>query len=354
MTVHGSKLAQAVLKNTGNGIDAESLGTVNKFTLTPLTPEKVYSRTAYLAHNGIDRDKEVFDDLLLEALAASLPGKGLFVRHPMSYDGSSAPGVGRWYAAKVVPMTPEAARVALREPNLQFAPGTTVAKLVEASFYVPRHAANEALIENIDAGVAGDVSIGFRAAERSPIKDAAGVTVAHRLMPPGEALEGSLVWLGAQPGARVVKEFDPTKGDPMDLEQLKSQVNEFKPKAVAFDAVVEAVGELANTPSALKQAVADAKSYRDAVTDDVIRYERLQKLIGDSAEEITAVRGYLSALPLTALSARRDALAKSVKPGEAQIAEGDPNATGAVRPDDQPTAGAENNPTKNALISGAK
>ncbi len=189
---------------TGGKATAEQLTQINKFALEEMTADDVYVRTAYLAHNGIDRDKEAFDDALLESFTASLPGKGLFVKHPMGYDGDTGPGVGRWFAAKVVSMSLDEARAALDTPNLQFPPSTQTAKLLEASYYMARTPKNAGLIADTDAGIAGDVSIGFRAADRAAIMDGENV-IAYRLLPPGEAFEGSLVWLGAQPGARVHK-----------------------------------------------------------------------------------------------------------------------------------------------------
>jgi hypothetical protein len=185
--------------------DSEALAMINSMALTPLEAREIYTRTVYLAHNAIDRDDEVFDDALLDDFATTLPGKGLFVRHPGGWDGDSGPGEGRFYAARVVDMSLDEARELLREPGLRFAPGTERAKLLEASFYAVRTDENATLLRKIDAGVAGDVSIGFRAAERTNIHGADGAAVARRLHAPGEALEGSLVWLGAQPGARIHK-----------------------------------------------------------------------------------------------------------------------------------------------------
>lgn len=191
--------------NTAGAPTPDQLKAINGYALAEMGADQVYVRTAYLAHNGIDRDHEVFDDALLDDFARTLPGKGMFVRHPGGWDGDSGPGVGRWFAAQVVSVSLDEARVRLREPNLQFPPATAVAKLLEASFYVPRTNKNANLLDDIDAGVAGDVSIGFSAADRTSIRDANGNEIAMRLLGPGEAAEGSLVWLGAQPGARVHK-----------------------------------------------------------------------------------------------------------------------------------------------------
>ena len=203
----------------------EDLAAINALALAEMTADDVYVRTAYLAHNGIDRDKEVFDDSLLEAFANSLPGKGLFIKHPMGYDGDSGPGIGRWFRAQVVDMSLDESRAVLKEPKLQFPPSTETAKLLEASFYIPRTEKNAGLLADIDAGIAGDLSIGFRTSDRAPITD--GVSddvIAYRLMAPGEAYEGSLVWLGAQPGARVHKAASLSNPDiPTSVDALQEE-----------------------------------------------------------------------------------------------------------------------------------
>lgn len=198
------KTAQQHTKTYGAPNPAQ-LGKINALAISTLTADQVYVRTAYLAHNAIDRDQDVFDDALLDDFARTLPGKGLFIKHPRSADGDSGPGIGRWFEARVVEMSHEEARIALREPGLTWPPGSQRAKLLETSYYIPRSPKNADFIIDIDAGVAADVSIGFRAAESTPIQDGDGRTIAYRLQAPGEALEGSLVWLGAQPGARTVK-----------------------------------------------------------------------------------------------------------------------------------------------------
>ena len=184
---------------------ADQLAAINRYAIEELAAADVYVRTMYLAHNAIDRDREVMDAALLDAFARTLPGKGLFVRHPTGFDGDSGPGEGRFFEARVQEMTIDAARALLNEPGLMWPPGETSARVLVASFYSIRTGENEALLAKIDAGVAGDVSIGFWASERSAILDANGTRIATRLQAPGEALEASLVWLGAQPGARIRK-----------------------------------------------------------------------------------------------------------------------------------------------------
>lgn len=332
-------------KAAGNPSD-EQLGVINALALAEMTADDVYVRTAFLAHNGIDRDKEAFDDTLLESFTNSLPGKGLFNKHPMSFDGDSGPGIGRWFSARVVSMSPDEARTALKEPKLQFPPSTETAKLLEASFYIPRSNKNVDLIADIDAGIAGDVSIGFRAADRTAITDGTSDdVVAYRLLGPGEAYEGSLVWLGAQPGARVHKGAtradDLTQEDEMsakDLEKandriksLETESKDLKPKAKQFDAIEAACGEEAvKSPEAMARAIQDGNDYRKEVVDDIVAAERLAGMVeGDDEKAVEAAKAQYKGWSLAKLIAWQGKL-KSVAPkGESQIDGGDPNATGA-------------------------
>lgn len=340
MKIEGRKHSVFAAKASG-APDAAQLAAINAFALSPLTAETAYVRTALIAHTGIDRDNEIFADDLLDALTKTLPGKGVFVKHPSGYDGSSAPGVGRWFEARTLIMSQDEARAALRAPGLKFAPDATHAKILEASFYIPRMASNDALLANIDAGVAGDISVGFRAAERVPVKDAANNTIAQRLTGPGEALEASLVWLGAQPGARVTKDFDTTKGATMDLQKqfdtltaahatLKAQAEAHQVKAAGFDAVVAAIGEeLAKSPDALKRSVAEARQFRDGLIDEVVKCERLAGLLGDDPQSVSDAKTFLSSMSTDMLSKRAAALGKKISGGAAQIPGGDPNHSNA-------------------------
>lgn len=197
-------MTPAACKSAGKP-SSEQLGLVNQFALETLSADQVYVRTAYLAHSGIDRDRDAFEKALLDDFARTLPGKGLFVKHPGSFDGDSGPGIGRWFDAKVIQVSQDEARRLLGEPGLMFADNED-AYLLEASYYIPRSDKNADMITDIDAGVASFVSVGFAAATRTPITEGTGnEVIAYRVHAPGEALEGSLVWLGAQPGARTHK-----------------------------------------------------------------------------------------------------------------------------------------------------
>lgn len=324
---------------------AQQLIAINMIALRELKTEEVYVRTAILAHNAIDRDNEAFDEKLLFDFARTLPGKGLFVKHPRSFDGDSGPGVGRWFEAKVVKMPLAEARELLREPNLKFPPGVSEAQLVEASYFVPRSEKNKDLIIDIDSGIAGDLSIGFSAAKRSPILDDDGHEIASRLEAPGEGLEGSLVWLGAQPGARSIKSANKNNPDEVlnmkTLEELQKEVEAqnktngqlveqnktLTAKAAQFDALAEhkSVGmDLASNPEALAAAIDLGKTYHGSIIDDIISAKRLMGMVGDTDDDQKAAKAIYAGASTEALKSERAGLIKQL-PAGTQLAGGDPN-----------------------------
>jgi len=206
MKLHKNYAAR-VARKASTEPSAKELEAINAYTIAPLEAGDVYVMRAYLAHNAIDRDGEAFNQELLDDFARTLPGKGLFIRHPGGFDGDSGPGVGRWFAAKVVQMNQLEAKQLLGVPDLTWPPGVDngQAFVLEAAAYIPVAEKNAGLLADLRAGIASDVSIGFSASSRREITDGQGHPVAVELLGPGEALEGSLVWLGAQPGAATHK-----------------------------------------------------------------------------------------------------------------------------------------------------
>ncbi|RCX32072.1 hypothetical protein [Thioalbus denitrificans] len=366
MSLQRTKLSTAVRKAAGEA-SSDQLEAINRLALAELAAEQVYVRTAYLGHNGIDRDREVLDDGLLDDFARTLPGKGLHLRHPGGWNGDSGPGIGRWFEARVVEMSLDEARAALREPGLQFPPGTERAKLLEASSYLPRSGKNADLILDIDAGVAGDQSLGFTASDRTAIQNPAGDTIAYRLLGPGEALEASLVWLGAQPGARFHKGAPrPTAEDhEMSEEQMKAlqkkaddaeaRAKALQPKADGFDAIAKAVGDgLAADPDALKAAVSAGQAAHDELVNDIVSSERLAGMVtGDDEASTKNAKALYADWSMDRLKAYAERVKKLV-PAGGTIAGGDPNATaagGGPRPKQDGQKSAFN-PTENPLVTG--
>lgn len=220
-----------ITKGASTAPTTDELATINAMAIAPLAADDVYVVRSYLAHNAIDRDQEAFDPSLLKDFANSLPGKGLFVSHP-GVDGGKGPGVGRFFAAKVLQVTKTKARQMLGQPNLHWPPDVPEdgALVLDTAAYMANTAGNADLITNLRFGVASDVSIGFRASSRSDIQDATGNVIGQRLHGPGEAYEGSLVWLGAQPGARTHKAASQGNAGTgtSEVERLKAENEELR------------------------------------------------------------------------------------------------------------------------------
>lgn len=372
MTLQASKQFHATGCKGAGDASAEQLAGINSYALKDMQADEVYVRTMYLAHNGIDRDKEVMDDALLRDFERTLPGKGLFIKHPMSYDGDSGPGEGRFFAARVLEMGFDEAREKLREPGMQWPASAEKALVLESSFYAARTDDNKSLLTKIDAGVAGDVSIGFNHAERAPITDGNDNHIATRLHAPGEAYEGSLVWLGAQPGARIHKSAKPQEENDVDKDlkikelegdveaaekmatEAEAKATENQTKADAFDAIAKDLGDESMDAKQITQLAKEGKEYRDSLVDDIVANKRNLKQVGDSDEDVAAAKALYNSWPLAAIKSEATNMAKQVS-GKSNIDGGNPNDTGADEEGGQHNsekAGDFGNPFKTVAVAG--
>ncbi|MBB5885473.1 hypothetical protein DYQ93_11410 [Xanthomonas sp. LMG 8992] len=327
------------IKSAGAPSDAQ-LAAIRTYTLADMPAEKLYVRSFVVAHNAIDRDDECFDEALLADFARTLPGKGLFVKHPSGWDGDSGPGKGRWFGAKLERMSVEEARTLLREPALSFPPGVDTAVLLMGDAYLVRTASNADMLDEMDAGIVGDVSLGFVAKSRQPLVDDQGHELtARRLLGPGEALEASLVWLGAQPGARAIKSAKTTPENDVNLqEQLdaekaahtatKSALSAAQP---AHDIVVKARAALGahaallDDPDRLAEVVKAADAHRVALVDQIIAGERHAGLLGDDEESVAAAKAIHMGERLERLQQLAGHYGKRA-PSGGRMAPSDPNA----------------------------
>jgi len=227
--------------------DDDALALINRFTLRPLSADEVYIRRMVVANDQLDRDHEHFSPEVLRHFAGTLPGKSFLVGH----QHGSAP-IGRFFHAEVLPSSPYvpvgAELVSAPKMNQEQAPGEHIrregadsptlpsAGAVEestrlksqpsglsdsrlnlvASFYTVKTADNEGFRQQIDGGVYSYVSIGFRCEKlvcpHYPGKSYDGSAASGTWQGQAEALEASLVYLGAQFGAQFVK--SPAAGHP--------------------------------------------------------------------------------------------------------------------------------------------
>lgn len=341
------------IKAAGNPT-AEQLARIRAYTLADIPAESLYVRTFVLAHNAIDRDNEAFDDALLADFARTLPGKGLFIKHPSGWDGDSGPGEGRWFEADLQRMSLDEARTLLCEPTLQWPPGVNTATVLMAGAYLVRTTENTALLAKIDAGIVSDVSIGFTAKRGEYHRDEQGREMQSRsLTSPGSALEGSLVWLGAQPGARAIKgasrDEEPEMPTQQELDAANAKAADFENKLKAaqpsHDVVTkarEALGDdahLIDKPGELADAVKSAKAYRDSLIDDIVAGERAAGLCGDDDESVAAAKAIYAGASIDALKARAEK-ARAAAPAGHRVAPTNP----AAATDGNPEADAKGVP----------
>jgi len=306
--VFGLKMAAGA----GAEVSPEMLEKINRFALTPLTAEAVYVRKLLLAHNCIDRDNERFPDEMLDQFAATIVGKSLLVGH-----NRKETGTGLFFDASTEAMTPEQFTT-LTSEKCRLPEGMTGVKVLWTWFYTLKTASSEEWLKWIDGGITRHCSIGFAAAGLNPIrKDPAGPALYWEYTTPGEALEGSLVWLGAQHGAtaqKAAKANHQDKGD-REMKKLLALLGGILGKSFADDTTeeqaVEAVkGAIAaketEVRAELKTAVEDGKAFRKALVDDAVKFGALIDEVPTDADAQKKEADFLTGLPIDRLKMIRD------------------------------------------------
>lgn len=338
-------------QKTAGAATPEQMQAINAYTLREFTADEVMVREYVLAHNCIDRDKECFDEALLADFARTLPGKGIFIRHPGGWDGDSGPGEGLIFAASIEQVSLEKARELLRQPDLTLPPDRSMVSMLKTSGFFAKTPDNEAFLIKHDAGIVCQVSVGFTASERNRIKGPDGIELnAWRWVGPGEGLEQSLVWLGAQPGARAIKHAPRNSEEPtvdqneiqQKLTQTEGQLSTAKPKAAAYDALKGALGDnaaLADDPAQLVVLVDAGKAYRDDLVDTIVKADRTAGRLGDDEAAVTAAKKDYAAMPLRALKGLAERLDTSATTATGAVTPGNPNASKhneSAKADDMP------------------
>ena len=196
-----------------HSVSREDMLLINRLAKSELTPDQVYTFAIRLCDNEIDRDWERFDQEALEELSRLFVGKSGIFDHNWSAEGQTA----RLYKAEVC-----------REE------GSTLAgdgcRFLKGYAYMLRSEKNSGLIEEIEAGIKKEVSIGCSVSERiCSICGRGGC--GHRggtryegklcyftLTGPTDAYEWSFVAVPAQRRAGVIKAFAQEAGG--DLRRL--------------------------------------------------------------------------------------------------------------------------------------
>lgn len=230
----------AVKKTGGRGLkkaDAEKdIVLINQYSLKELRPDEVFCFSVNLCDNEIDRDNERFTDKALRQLAKLFIGKTGIFDHRWSATGQTC----RLYRAEVVKGE---GNNALGEPL----------KILRGSAYMLRNEHTSPTIDNIEAGIIKEVSVGvgmdgctcsicgkrfgWRTCEEGHVKGDTydGKLCYGELDKAKDAYEFSFVAVPAQRGAGITKDFSDTEAAidtvlEANLEEFPEQLKALKEK----------------------------------------------------------------------------------------------------------------------------
>jgi hypothetical protein len=181
---------------------AAQIEKINQLTRRTFKADELYIGQMRLAHNAIDRDNERFSEEVLQRFLATAVRKTMLLDHDRSVKDSAA---GKFFDVEIEKMPLQQANeetgLTLKLPD-----GMTEVWFHSPWFYIPVEGIDPKELVKIDAGIYDWASIGFRAEKLVPIMDKDGKPLFWEYRGTGdetEMTEGSLVYLGAQPGAAV-------------------------------------------------------------------------------------------------------------------------------------------------------
>lgn len=210
---------------------------INRFTRREFTEDELYIFPVKLCDNAIDRDGERFSDKALEELKTLFVGKtGIFDHDPRAGNQEA-----RVFDTEVV------------SENKTTSDGRPY-KYLKAKAYMVRNAANQPLIDEIDAGIKKEVSVGCSARKKicsvcgtnvfeqgcSHVKgkEYGGKLCHHILDDINDAYEWSFVAVPAQINAGVTKKYIPKEEKSMDFTPINTQEELDAAVKTAVDAAV--------------------------------------------------------------------------------------------------------------------
>jgi len=326
-------LKQFGLKATGAPATSEMLAKINRYALKELTAEDVFIRKILLAHNAVDRDSERFPEDLLDDFKATLPGKALLMGH-----SRPNPGCGLFFDAETAEMTPEQFK-ALTGEDARLPEGKTMVKVLWGWAYLLKTPGNEELMTNMDGGVIRFASIGFMASDLNPVKGPFDNILFWEYVRPGEALEGSLVWLGAQQGATVQKQINEGGKKEMFKELLEKLKALFPGKAFTEGGLVDEIkalfaeketkiGDLEKEVGELKPLAEIGKAYREKLVAAFVQGKAKLGEVSEKAEDQKGMKEMAQGWPLSFLEKELSHVEKRVAekyPDQPSIKSDDPN-----------------------------
>jgi hypothetical protein len=277
------------------------LALINKFTRRPFAADELYIGQLRLANNCIDRDDERYSEGMIGEFARTAVGKTFLMDHGKYESKQNA--IGKFFDVEVEKMDLATARAETGE-DLRLPEGMTEVQFLSPWFYIPKAGIDERELVKIDAGVYDFTSIGFVCESLVPVADEMGVTLFWEYRGRGETREGSLVYLGAQYGARMKSADgkpektanpndtkDPNEGGKISMKNLAKKLMQAFGKVFTdddeeklFDEIKGIVGdrdtkitaltselkEQKDTVAELTPLAADGKAYRDGLVTEYV------------------------------------------------------------------------------------
>lgn len=169
--------------------------------------EDINAFEIYLANNAVDRDKERFPSTVLKSFKKSVPGMSLLLSH-----NKDDIGHGKFYNAKLIKFDRDAFQSLLKNNyNTDIEKQLDLIEEMDNGFYILKTSvymfADHPKTRAIDAGIIRDASISFLVYDYVKVLDENDNILWHEFRnsdkKEAEALEGSLVYRGAQYGAEI-------------------------------------------------------------------------------------------------------------------------------------------------------
>jgi len=258
-----------------------------------------------LANNFIDRDTERFSSVTMKGFANTLIDKPMLLGHEGS-GGYNNPGQGRFFSAKIRKVSrEEMAQLVGSYPYKDFDGLLSEVETDDGGFYVLDTAfymlKDNPLARDIDAGIAKDMSIRFRAERREAVTDADGDLKYYVYRGAGEAFEGSIVWLGAQYGAQARKSFSlvpegkPERSGKQELTNREVKAMKYTSKSLDINLEIEGndltiiekevepkVEALIGQKAELETELNSAKAQVEELSKDKEALDAIKAVFGDS------------------------------------------------------------------------
>lgn len=276
---------------------------IGNYTRSALREEQVYIFPVTLCDNEIDRDFEVFPVESLETLKTLFLGRTGIFDHSMKASGQSARIFKTWVETDNSRLTSRG------EPYTA----------LKAKAYMVRTDENRALIDEIDAGIKKEVSVGCavgkticsvcgkdmksRECEHSKGKTYAGKLCYGILTQPTDAYEWSFVAVPSQREAGVTKSFTVREENKTELiKTVKAASGEIRLSKSQAQALADYIRELETYEQ-------EAKSYRNSLVGAI---EKLCLLVLPKVNVGLFTKGFAS-LPVEKLETLKSGLERQAQ-----------------------------------------